>query len=148
MSSVPLHIRPYQTADEAAVIRLWEVCGLIRPWNDPRKDIARKLTVQPELFLVGLENARVVACVMAGYDGHRGWVNYLAVDPACQRRGHARALMQAVEDGLLALGCPKLSLQVRRGNSAVLEFYDRLGFTVDDTVSLGKRLISDLPAAG
>ena len=75
------NIRVFQVRDEDRVVDLWKACGLLRPWNDPRKDIARKLKVQPELFLVGLEDAEIVATVMAGYEGHRGWINYLAVSP-------------------------------------------------------------------
>jgi ribosomal protein S18 acetylase RimI-like enzyme len=99
-----MHIRPFQASDEAAVVALWERCRLTRPWNDPRKDIARKLSVQPELFLVGVIGGEVVASAMAGYDGHRGWVNYLAVAPEQQRRGLGRALMREVEQRLVALG--------------------------------------------
>ena len=91
-----MRIRPFLLADEPAVIALWEECRLTRPWNDPRKDIARKLAVQPELFLVGVIDEAVRASVMAGYEGHRGWVNYLAVAPRFRGRGHARALMQHV----------------------------------------------------
>lgn len=136
-------IRPYLESDESAVVTLWQTCGLTRPWNNPHKDIARKLGVQRELFLVGQEADRLVAAAMAGYDGHRGWVNYLAVDPACRGRGYGRELMTAIETGLLALGCPKLNLQVRVGNESVLEFYRRLGYSIDETVSMGKRLIPD-----
>ena len=82
-----MEIRPFQRSDEAALIALWEECRLTRPWNDPRKDIARKLAVQPELFLVGTVNGEIVGSVMAGYEGHRGWVNYLAVAPRARRRG-------------------------------------------------------------
>ncbi|HVJ23029.1 MAG TPA: GNAT family acetyltransferase, partial [Burkholderiales bacterium] len=99
-------IRPFQLADEPAVIALWEECKLTRPWNDPHKDIARKLAVQPELFLVGVVDEAVMASVMAGYEGHRGWVNYLAVAPRFRGQGHARALMQHVEALLLRRGCP------------------------------------------
>lgn len=137
-------IRPYSAPDEAAVIDLWQRCGLTRPWNDPRKDIQRKLTTQPELFLVAERDGTIVGTVMAGYDGHRGWVNYLAVAPDRQRQGIGRRLMQAAEAALLERGCPKLNLQVRSGNAAVLEFYARLGYGTDDVVSLGKRLISDI----
>ncbi|HEV3007768.1 MAG TPA: acetyltransferase GCN5, partial [Burkholderiales bacterium] len=77
-----MQIRPFQAVDEPAVVALWKECRLTRPWNDPRKDIARKLAVQPELFLVGVVDGAVMASVMAGYEGHRGWVNYLAVAPA------------------------------------------------------------------
>ncbi|HEX7220995.1 MAG TPA: GNAT family acetyltransferase [Burkholderiales bacterium] len=138
-----MQIRPFQRADQAAVIALWEECQLTRPWNDPRKDIARKLAVQPELFLVGTVNGEIVGSVMAGYEGHRGWVNYLAVAPRARRRGHARALMQHVEQLLLERGCPKLSLLVRSSNPDAIAFYRRLGYAPDDSVSLGKRLISD-----
>ncbi|MGF0336102.1 GNAT family acetyltransferase [Ectopseudomonas toyotomiensis] len=136
-------IRPYQPADEAAVIDLWQRCDLTRPWNDPHKDIQRKLKVQPELFLVGEIDGQVVASAMAGYEGHRGWVNYLAVCPKQRQQGLARQLMAYIEEQLLAMGCPKLSLQVRDTNTAALAFYERLGYKVDASVSLGKRLIAD-----
>lgn len=136
-------IRPFVPADEDAVVALWEACGLIRPWNDPRRDIARKLTVQPELFLVAVDGGAVVGAGMAGFDGHRGWVNYLAVAPDRRQVGIGTALMNAFEERLLALGCPKVNLQVRAGNDDVLAFYSRLGYVEDAVVSLGKRLIPD-----
>ena len=139
-----MNLRPFLAADQPQVVALWHACGLTRPWNDPAKDIARKLTVQPELFLVVEDAGPIVASAMFGYEGHRGWVNYLAVAPDHQRRGIARALMAMGEERLTALGCPKLSLQVRSGNRAVVEFYHRLGYTTDDVVSLGKRLIPDV----
>jgi ribosomal protein S18 acetylase RimI-like enzyme len=138
-----MHIRPFQPADEATVIALWQECGLVRPWNDPYKDIQRKLAVRPELFLVGVLEDRVVACVMAGYEGHRGWLNYLAVAPEHQRRGLARAMVTEAERLLRAAGCPKINLQVRTSNTGVIEFYRRLGYAVDEVVSLGKRLEKD-----
>ncbi|MFT3777828.1 MAG: GNAT family acetyltransferase [Ottowia sp.] len=136
-------IRPYRDADEAEVIALWRACGLTRPWNDPAKDIARKRTVQPELFLVGETASVPMASAMFGFDGHRGWVNYLAVAPAYQRQGAARRLMAEGEARLKALGCPKLNLQVRGANTQALAFYQHLGYATDDVVSLGKRLIAD-----
>ena len=141
-----MQIRSYQTSDAAAVVALWQACGLTRPWNDPYKDIARKLQVQPELFLVGVLDGQLIATAMAGYDGHRGWVNYLAVVPEQQRRGYAGQLMRHIEGMLLERGCPKLNMQVRTSNSAVLAFYRRLGYAQDEAVSLGKRLIPDGPA--
>ena len=138
-----MDIRRYQSSDEAAVIELWTQCGLTRPWNDPAKDIARKLNVQPELFLVGIVEGQVVASVMAGYDGHRGWVNYLAVAKAFRKRGLGRALMRRVEQDLQAMGCPKLNMQIRSSNVEVLAFYRDLGYEQDDTISFGKRLIAD-----
>jgi ribosomal protein S18 acetylase RimI-like enzyme len=136
-------IRPFAPDDTEAVVALWERVGLTRPWNDPRKDIARKLRVQRELFLVAVEGTRLVGTVMAGYDGHRGWVNYLAVDVDCRRRGLGRQLMSDAEAGLRSLGCPKINLQVRAENREALAFYERLGFTRDAVVTLGKRLERD-----
>jgi ribosomal protein S18 acetylase RimI-like enzyme len=138
-----MQIRGYRESDEAAVVRLWTQCGLVRPWNDPHKDIRRKLSVQAELFLVGVLDGGIVATVMAGFDGHRGWVNYLAVAEKCRRRGLGRALMQQVESRLKDMGCPKLNMQVRSSNGEVLAFYERLGYRQDQAISLGKRLISD-----
>ena len=140
-----LHIRTFRPEDEDAVIALWQACGLTRPWNDPALDIARKRAVQPELFFVGEHAGRIVASAMAGYDGHRGWVNYLAVEPALQGRGFGAALMRHIESALTALGCPKLNLQVRQGNDAVIGFYARLGYGNDQVIGLGKRLIHDSP---
>jgi ribosomal protein S18 acetylase RimI-like enzyme len=138
-----LVIRPFREDDTQDVIALWQRCGLTRPWNDPKKDIARKLQVQPQLFVVGIEDGAVVASVMAGYDGHRGWINYLAVDAPFRGRGYARALMTYVENALRAIGCPKLNMQVRASNAEVLAFYYHLGYVQDEALSLGKRLISD-----
>jgi ribosomal protein S18 acetylase RimI-like enzyme len=135
-----VRIRPYRPADEAAVVALWQACGLTRPWNDPRQDIATKLTTQPELFLVGTVDETPMASAMAGFDGHRGWVYYLAVDPAHQRAGHGRTLMHEVERLLAERGCPKLNLQVRSDNAAVIDFYRKLGYTVEERTNLGRRL--------
>jgi ribosomal protein S18 acetylase RimI-like enzyme len=135
-----LVIRPYQPADEAAVIDLWQRCALVVPWNDPQRDIALKLQAQPYLFLVGTLAERVVATVMVGYDGHRGFINYRAVSPDCQRRGIGRRLMEAAEAELRKLGCPKINLMVRTSNKTVIAFYERLGFTLDAVVCMGKRL--------
>ena len=136
-------VRAYKESDEARVLELWMFAGVIRPWNDPKKDIARKLKVQRELFLVAELEGVVVGVVMAGYDGHRGWVNYLAVDIGQRRRGIGSALMRDAERRLRLLGCPKINLQVRSENSEVQAFYAALGFKNDEVVSLGKRLEDD-----
>jgi ribosomal protein S18 acetylase RimI-like enzyme len=138
-------IRTFAKADEAAVVALWQATGLTRPWNDPHADIARKQTVQPELFLVGELGGEIVATAMAGYDGHRGSIYYLAVSPAHQRSGHARAVMAEVERRLTALGCPKLNLMVRHDNRDALGFYERIGYDEQTVVTLGRRLIADEP---
>lgn len=139
-----MNIRPFQSPDEAAVVALWHECGLTRPWNDPHADIARKLTEQPELFLIGELDGAVVATAMVGFDGHRGWVYYLAVAGRCRDRSFGRLLMQEAERLLQARGCPKLNLLVRTSNTDVVAFYRKLGYAQDDVVSLGKRLIHDV----
>lgn len=136
---------PFQQSDTEPVVALWHACGLTRPWNDPHKDIARKQLVQPELFLVVRDGAAVVATIMAGFDGHRGWVNYLAVAATHRGRGIGRALMLEVERRLERMECPKLSLMVRKDNREVVAFYVHLGYAMDDVVAFGKRLIVDLP---
>lgn len=136
-------IRPFAVTDTDEVVTLWEECGLVRPWNDPRKDIERKLRVQPELFLVAQDGTEVVGSVMAGFDGHRGWIYYLAVAASHQRLSLGRALMQQAEKLLVEVGCPKVNLMVRSTNEAVIGFYRRLGYEQDDVVSMGKRLIAD-----
>lgn len=138
-----IEIRPFEPRDEESVVQLWIDCGLVVPWNNADRDIQRKLKVQPELFLVACSSGKIIATVMAGYDGHRGWVNYLAVLPQHQRAGIGRRMMDEAESRLRAAGCPKINLQVRSTNTEAIEFYKRIGFKVDDVVSLGKRLESD-----
>ena len=136
-------IRPFQIDDEPAVIDLWRRCDLLWPKNDPHKDIQRKLRVRPDLFLVGLENAKIIASVMAGYEGHRGWLNYVAVAPEFRRRGAGRQILDEAERLLRAAGCAKINLQVRTTNRQAIQFYRRLGYEVDDVISMGKRLEHD-----
>ena len=140
----PMNIRPFQPADENAVIALWQACGLTRPWNDPHRDIQRKLSEQPELFLVVVEGDALIGSAMVGFDGHRGWVYYLAVSPQHRRLSIGRALMREAERLLMERGCPKINLLVRASNTEVLAFYDKLGYTREDVVSLGRRLIPDV----
>jgi ribosomal protein S18 acetylase RimI-like enzyme len=136
-------IRPYRPSDEDALVRLWQACGITRPWNHPRRDIDRKKSVQPDLFLVALRDEMLVGSVMGGYDGHRGWAYYLAVLPEYRKQGIARRMMAALESALKALGCPKINLMVRTGNKDVHGFYQRLGYDRDAVVTLSKRLIPD-----
>ncbi len=144
--SPQVSVRPYRDGDEQQVVALWRAAGLVVPWNDPHLDIARKRTTQPELFLVAAAGGDIVGTVMAGYDGHRGWVNYLAIAATHRRRGLGRRLMAEVEAALAALGCAKVNLQVRAGNDAALAFYGAIGYRRDAVVSFGKRLVFDEPA--
>lgn len=140
-----LNIRPYTPGDEKAVIRVWHDSNLLAPQNNPLYDIARKLSINPEWFLVGVLEGEIVSTCMAGYEGHRGWINYLAVSPRYQRRGIGTLMMQAAEGELIAAGCPKINLQVRESNTQVIQFYESLGYSIDRVVSLGKRLVPDPP---
>ena len=138
-----MQIRPFQAHDTENVIALWRDCDLTRPWNDPARDIQRKVAMADDLFLVGTVAGHVVGTVMAGYEGHRGWINYLAVDPNERGAGRGSELMAAAEIRLRDLGCPKINLQVRATNPDAIAFYERIGFIVDAAVSLGKRLVTD-----
>ena len=133
-------IRSYQASDESAVIDLWHRSNLVVPQNNPRKDIEMKCKVQTDLFFVGTVRDRIVATAMAGYDGHRGWIYYLAVDPDYRHQRIGRRMMEKAESALKMRGCPKINLQVRTSNQAVISFYERLGFSDDDVIGLGKRL--------
>jgi ribosomal protein S18 acetylase RimI-like enzyme len=142
-------IRPLEPADRDAVVCLWKAVFPDDPArNDPDAVLARKARVQPELFLVAEDDGAVIGTVVGGYDGHRGWAYHLAVDPAHRRQGIGRRLMDELEARLAGLGCPKLNLQVRESNTAVVEFYRRLGYQVERHVSLGKVLEGGAGGAG
>ncbi len=141
-------IRPFIEKDREEVIALWRDCGLVVPWNDPCLDIDRKLLVDPDLFMVGVGSegssaGRIIATVMGGYEGHRGWINYLAVAPSHRGRGYGRMIMEAVEKEIGEKGCPKINLQVRTSNLEVTRFYEHLGYSSDNVIGLGKRLVRD-----
>ncbi|ANI31304.1 acetyltransferase [Yersinia entomophaga] len=138
-----MEIRVFRQDDFEEVITLWERCDLLRPWNDPEMDIERKLNHDPDLFLVAEVNGAVVGSVMGGYDGHRGSAYYLGVHPDFRGRGIANALISRLEKKLIARGCPKINIMVRDDNDAVLGMYEKLDYEIQDSISLGKRLIVD-----
>jgi len=139
--SPAVQIRVFEGADEPQVIALWrEVFRDDPPWNEPSEMIRRKLTVQPELFLVAVVEERVIGTVLAGFDGVRGWIHHLCVSRENRRAGVGRALMRRAEIGLAAMDCPKINLQVRATNAAVVAFYEALGYSVEARASLGKRI--------
>ena len=139
-----MKIRAFDIADQAAVIELWQACALVVPWNDPVKDIARKLKVDADLFLVGESAGEIVATVMGGYEGHRGWINYLAVSPQHQRKGYGKEIMEFVEQRIQLKGCPKINLQIRGANTQATAFYQAIGYDIDNVIGLGKRLEPDI----
>ena len=131
------------TDDEVdAIVALWERCGLTRPWNDPRADIALARRTATSTILIGRCSGAIVAAAMLGFDGHRGWIYYLAVEPELQRGGLGRAMMAAAEAWVRAQGAPKLQLMVRGANAAAVGFYAALGYRQDDVVVIGKRFDS------
>jgi ribosomal protein S18 acetylase RimI-like enzyme len=136
-----LTIRPYTENDRPAVAALWRAVFPDAPtWNHPETDIQRKLAVQRDLFLVAELDGELAGTAMSGYDGHRGWVYYVAVSPRHRRQGIGSALMKAVETRLAAIGCPKINLQVRADNHQVVAFYRKLGYEIEERTSMGKRL--------
>ena len=132
--------RPFREIDREHLVRLWSVCDLLRPWNEPNADIDTKVDRDPDGLIVLLEQERVIGSVMVGYEGHRGWVNYLAIHPDRRSQGLGTLLMTAAEKLLAAMGCPKVNLQIRTANRDVVGFYQRLGYELDGVVSMGKRL--------
>ena len=143
MQESSLIVRQFQNCDEASLVNLWKVCKLTVPWNNPQMDIARKINLQPELFIVGYLQEVLIASVMAGYDGHRGWINYLAVHPKFQGKGFGRQMMDKAEELLCKLDCPKINLQIREGNEMVLMFYQKLGYVEEKRINMGKRIKFD-----
>jgi ribosomal protein S18 acetylase RimI-like enzyme len=144
-----MEIRLFDKADEQAVIALWtNVFGYTAPHNDPARVIQEKLAVQRDLFFVALLDGVLVGSVMGGYDGHRGWLYSLAVSPGARRRGIGTALMKRIEQELAQRGCPKINLQVLSTNAATVAFYQKLGYSVEQRVSLGKVLSREGSAAG
>ncbi len=135
-----MQIRPFEAADRASVIALWQACGLTRPWNDPGSDIDFCLTSQEAILLVAEADGAVIGSAMVGHDGHRGWVYYLAAAPAQQRSGLGRALMQAAEDWARGRGVPKLMLMVRPENERVRAFYEALGYIEEPRIIFSRRL--------
>lgn len=136
-----LTIRSYQPSDAEAVAQLWrDVFVNDQPWHDPLADVRRKEAQRDELLLIGLIDATVIATVLVGYDGHRGWIYRVAVAPTHRTRGFGRAMVVAAEQRLRTLGCPKLNLQIIWSNRAVVGFYERLGYVIEERVSMGKPL--------
>ena len=139
-------IRPFATADAESVIALWNACGLTRPWNDPARDIMRKIGDSPWGFLVAEIDGTIVGAMMVGFDGHRGSINYLAVASAERGTGLGRRLVEHAERLLLERDCPKVNLSVRGDHAGAIAFYEHLGYVVEDAhhaVALGHRLIAD-----
>jgi ribosomal protein S18 acetylase RimI-like enzyme len=127
-------------ADATDVIALWHACGLTRPWNDPQADFALALATPTSSILILRDDGAIAASVMIGFDGHRGWVYYLAVDPSRRRAGLGRQMMAAAEDWLRQAGSPKIQLMVRADNQAAVGFYQTLGYQMQDVLTIGRRL--------
>ena len=135
--------RKFKRRDSREVIELWNLCKLLVPWNDPKKDIFRKLLVKDNLFIIGENNKKIIASAMGGYDGHRGYIYYLAVLPEFQKKGVGSNILRLVEEELLKLGCPKINLFVRNNNLNIKTFYKKNIYESQDSQIYGKRLIDN-----
>jgi ribosomal protein S18 acetylase RimI-like enzyme len=135
-----MQIRTYRPVDELAVLSLWERAGIARPWLNLQDEIAEKRRRDRSLFLVAIEDGQVVGTVMGAYDGRRGWIYHLAVDPTLQKHGIGAALMQAVEERMARLGVRKINLQVRADNQQACGFYEQIGYADEHLTSFGKWL--------
>jgi len=135
-----LSVAPIEDDDVAAVVSLWERCGLTRPWNDPAADMALARRDGNSTVLVGRDGPNIVASVMVGHDGHRGWVYYVSVDPECRGKGFGRIIMAAAEQWLRERGILKLMLIVRRDNTKVQAFYETLDYSEQDRTLYAKWL--------
>jgi len=144
MGTSAARITAFENRHRAEVIALWKKCGLVRAWNDPDKDIDRCLSNGSSTLFVLLDGDMVIGSVMTGYDGHRGAVYYLSVDPDRQSGGYGKQLMAHCEAYLTSLGCPKINLFVRKGNEPVQAFYRGLGYEEETSAAFGKRLIPDV----
>ena len=138
------NITIFEDKHRTQVIDLWKKCNLIKSWNDPNKDIDRKLKVNDSLFLIVEFNKVIIGSAMIGYDGHRGSLYYLAVDPKHQRKGVGKMLMKEIEKRLIEVGCPKINIFIRNSNIEVKEFYQSIDYEEQDCLVYGKRLIPDL----
>ena len=138
-----MEIRVFVEADTDAVIDLWQLANLTHPNNDSALDIKRKMNDSPWGFLVAMDGKTIIGSIMVGYDGHRGWINYLACHPNHRRRRVAKSLMNEAKKLLLERGCPKINLQVRSGNEAAVKFYESIGYLDDNVTSFGLRLNTD-----
>jgi len=135
-----LDIAEIADGDVAAVIALWQACGLTRPWNDPASDIALARRDENSTVLIGRVASQIVATAMVGHDGHRGWVYYVAIDPGSQGKGFGRAIMSAAEDWLRQAGIAKLQLMVRPDNKKVQAFYESLDYDEQKRIIYAKWL--------
>lgn len=135
-----LAISAIADADIPDVVALWKRCELTRPWNEPQADIARARGNTNSEVLVGLDGNTIVATVMVGHDGHRGWVYYVAVDPDHHNKGYGRAIMASAEDWLRDRGIEKLQLLVRADNTRVQAFYETLDYDQQERVVYAKWL--------
>ena len=140
MPAAALSIAPIADADIADVIALWQRCGLTRPWNDPAADIALARKGPNAAVLLGRDSSGIVASVLVGHDGHRGWVYYVAVDPDCRHNGYGRIIMDAAEGWLRARGIEKMQLMVRSDNTQVQAFYQSLGYLEQQRIVFAKWL--------
>ncbi len=133
-----MNIETFDLKDKQSVIDLWDRCGLLTDKNNPGEDIIRKMDHSPELFLIGRENEKIIATIMGGYEGRRGWINFLCVSPDARRSGYGERMVREIENRLFALGAPKINLQIRHSNAAAIKFYEAIGYADDLVFSMAR----------
>ena len=137
-----IKIRRFKKKDKNSVIALWkDVFNPQKPHNDPELVINMKVSFNDGLFFVACENTKIIGTIMAGYDGHRGWIYSLAVLQKYRRKGIGTKLVKKALNELINLGCVKVNLQINKDNQSVVNFYKKVGFSIEDRISMGKKLM-------
>jgi ribosomal protein S18 acetylase RimI-like enzyme len=131
-------IRTATIKDTPVITELWRRTNLLRPWNNPEQDIEQALTTETSTILVFETDDKIIGTIMAGYDGHRGWIYYMAVEPEYQRNGYAKQLVASAEEWLKSRGAPKVHLLTRKGNEEVQQFYTKIGYEISDVTVMQK----------
>ena len=135
-------INPFHPTDITDIINLWERCDLLRPWNNPKVDIETAQKTDACRIIVGKKDNSLIASVLVGFDGHRGWIYYQAVHPKHQGLGYGKILLQAAEDFLKSYDCQKVELMIRPENHTIRKFYEKLGYEVEDRTLMVRWLSS------
>lgn len=136
------HVGEATNHETMSIVALWEKTGLTRPWNDPTQDIQRALSAKSSTIFIAKNDHKIIGTAMAGYEGHRGWIYYLAVDPDYQKQGLGKKLYNTAEQWLKNQGAPKIQILIRADNQKVISFYEGLGFEKSSSLLMGKKITS------
>ncbi|MGD0566419.1 MAG: GNAT family acetyltransferase [Candidatus Goldiibacteriota bacterium] len=136
-----IKIRKYRPEDKHGVIRVWkENFNYTAAYSDPEKSLKQKLRQKDGLLFVADDGGEVAGAIMAGYDGHRGWIYSLAVNKGLRNKGLGSSLLKYAENELIKLGAPKIKLQVMISNKKTAGFYRKHGYEIEEVISMGKKV--------